>query len=115
MKNYLQEGSTLSITAPRTLLGGAMVSVGMLAGVAVHDAATGTPVEIETKGCFSIAKTAGQAWAVGDPIYLITATGICTSAATGNLYVGVAIEAAASADTIGSIRLNGSAPAALST
>lgn len=115
MKNYLQEGSTLPITASRAVLAGAMISAGMLAGVAVHDAATGTAVEIETKGCFSIAKTTGQAWAVGDPIYLITATGICTTAKTGNLFVGVAIEAAASADTTGSIRLNGAAPAALAT
>lgn len=115
MKTYLQKGDTLTITAPRPLSGGDVVSVGMLAGVAVHGTDTGTPVEIETTGCFSVAKTAGQAWAVGDPIYLITATGICTSAKTGNLLIGVAIEAALSADTSGAIRLNGAAPAALAT
>lgn len=52
---------------------------------------------------------------VGDPIYAIPATGICTTIKTGNLIIGAAIEAATASTLSGKLRLNGSAPAALST
>lgn len=115
MKNFLQVGGAVSVPAPRAILSGGLVVVGMLAGVAQHSAASGAAVEIQTTGCFELQKTSAQAWAVGDPIYAIPATGICTTTKAGNLFIGVAIEAATASALSGKLRLNGSAPAALST
>ncbi|RRH71398.1 DUF2190 family protein [Falsigemmobacter faecalis] len=114
MKTYLQPGNTLAVPAPRATLSGDVVVVGVLAGVAAHDAAQGARVMIETEGVFALKKTSAQAWTVGAPIYVTPGTGICTSAATaGNLLLGVATEAAANPSATGTVRLNGAAPAAL--
>lgn len=114
MKNYIQPGKTLQVPAPRALASGDVVVVGVLAGVAANAAASGAPVMIDTEGCFAVKKTPAQAWTVGQPIYVTPATGVVTTATTaGNLYIGVAIEAAANPSDTGKIRLNGSAPAAL--
>lgn len=116
MKSYLQDGVTITLPAPRDLHGCEVVVVGVLAGIAVHDALSGAPVEVETTGCFSVAKATGQAWDVGDAIYVIPGTGVCTTAKTaGNLFLGAAIEAALSAASSGDIRLNGAASAAVTT
>ncbi|MCB5412352.1 DUF2190 family protein [Pseudogemmobacter faecipullorum] len=113
-KNFIQRGWTVSVPAPRDVLSGELVVVGVLAGVAQHDAASGTPVEINTEGVFALKKTSAQAWTVGAAIYATPSTGICGTAATaGNLLVGVAIEAAANPSETGVVRLNGSAPAAV--
>lgn len=114
MKNYIQPGKTLAVTAPRALNSGDVVVVGVLAGVAGHDAALGERVTIDLEGVFDLRKAPAQAWTVGAAIYVTPATGICTTAATaGNLLLGAATEAAANPSDIGSVRLNGAAPAAL--
>lgn len=114
MKNYLQSGNTLQVPAPRAIASGDVVVVGVLAGIAAHNAASGAQVSIETEGCFAVKKTPAQAWTVGQAIYVTPATGVCTTATTaGNLLLGAAIEAAANPSEVGVIRLNGAAPAAL--
>lgn len=112
-KNFIQTGQVLAIPAPRNVLSGELVTVGMLSGVAQTDALSGDSVEIATKGVFVLAKTSAQAWAVGQAIYTIPGTGVCTTATTaGNVFVGVATEIAANPSATGVVRLNGSAPAA---
>lgn len=112
-KNFLQPGRVVSVPAPRDVSSGEMVTVGVLSGVAQHDALSGKPVEIETEGVYSLAKTSAQAWTVGDAIYTVPGTGVCTTATTtGNVLVGVAMAAAANPSAAGIVRLNGSAPAA---
>lgn len=108
MKNYLLSGRSLSLPAPRAILSGNVLTVGILAGVAKYDAAQGEPVEVETEGVFQLLKTSGEAWAVGDALYVIPATGILTKAKTaGTLFVGAAVEPAASAATIGVAYIKG--------
>jgi predicted RecA/RadA family phage recombinase len=114
MKNFTQPGVTVSVAAPRAVASGEIVVVGLLAGVAVHDAAEGAPVEITTEGVFEVAKTSAQAWAtVGLPIYVIAATGLATTAAAGNVLLGTNLATAANPSGTGVVRLNGVAPAAL--
>lgn len=117
MKNDVQTGAQLSVTAPAAVVSGQMLRVGLLAGVAVHDAANGAPVEIVTQGVFDVTKAGSQAWTVGAAIYGVgTTTLVATTATTtGNILLGVAVAAVGSGagETIGRIRLNGSAPAAL--
>ena len=112
-KNFIKPGRVVSVAAPRAVTSGDLVIVGLLAGVAQTDAASGAAVEIECDGVYDLAKTAAQAWAVGAAIYGIPATGVVTTATTtGNVLIGVAAAAAVNPSTVGRVRLNGSAPAA---
>lgn len=114
MKNFIQPGESLTIPAPADVLSGAGVKAGVLFGVAQHDALSGADVSIATTGVFTLAKTSAQAWTVGAAIYFIPGTGLCTTATTtGNLLIGTAAAAAANPSATGDVRLNGSAPAAV--
>ena len=113
-KNFIQPGKVVTVAAPRAIESGELVIVGLLAGVAQHDAANGAPVEIATEGVFDLAKTSAQAWAtVGLAIYAVPATGLATTATTtGNVLIGTNVATAANPSGTGRVRLNGSAPAA---
>ena len=117
MKNYVQPGEIVSVLAPATVVSGQMLRVGLLAGVAMNDAASGAPVNIQTTGVVRVTKAASQAWTVGAAIYGVgTTTLVATTATTtGNILLGTALEAvgAGAGETIGVVRLNGTAPAAL--
>jgi len=52
-----------------------------------------------------VVKTAAQTWAAGIALYVITATGVMTTSASGNTLLGVAQTAAESADTVGYLTL----------
>lgn len=107
MKNYVQDGDTLTLTAPYAVTSGGGALVGAMFGVAVGDAANGALVALRTTGVFSLAKTTGAAWTVGQKIYWDNTAKECAGTATGNTLVGVATAAAASGDTTGIVRLNG--------
>lgn len=80
---------------------GDVVVAGKLVGVASADATAGDRVVLVTRGVFWIAKTANEAFAIGDAVYWSSTTKRATSTATGNALIGVATEAAAaSASTI---------------
>lgn len=115
MKNYVQPGHVISVIAPAIVASGALVKVGLICGVAQHDAAEGAPVEIALDGVFDLAKVSAQAWAtVGLPIYMVPATGLATTATTaGNLFIGVNTETAINPSGVGRVRLNGAAPTAV--
>lgn len=114
-KNFIQPGRVVSVIAPAAVDSGELVRVGVLAGVTQHAAAAGTPVEIGTEGVWELAKVSAQAWTAGDAIYA-SATNLATTAATaGNLLIGVALAAAANPSAVGLVRLNGAAPAAVTS
>lgn len=114
MKNFKQPGDAVTVTAPRNLTAGEIVVVGLLVGIAATDAASGDPVEIETRGVFEVAKTNAQAWAtVGLAIYVVPGTGLATTATTtGNVLIGTNLETAVNPSGTGIVKLNGAAPAA---
>lgn len=108
MRNYVQAGETITVTAPGTTKSGDLVVVGTLAGVAVTDAASGQAVEIKTTGVFDIAKTSAQAWTVGAAIFA-TAAGVATTepgTSPANTPIGAAVAAAANPSAIGRVRLS---------
>ena len=109
MKNYVQEGDVLTVTAPAAVLSGAGVLVGSIFGVASADSASGAEVEIQLEGVFDLAKAASQAWTVGALIYWDNATKVCTTTASGNKLIGTAVLAVdnAAGSVIGRVRLNG--------
>lgn len=113
--NYVQDGSTVQVTTPT---GGytsgdfvALPAAGTgskFVGVASATYAAGATAVLMTEGVFSVSTKkagAGEAWAVGDDIYL-TSTGDFTETATSNGYAGVAWEAAVTGATTGQIRIN---------
>lgn len=110
MKNYIQPGSTITLTAPYAITSGAGLLVGSIFGIASGTAAIGETVETALTGVFDITKVGSQAWAQGDKIYWDNTARNATKTATGNTAIGVAIDAVAggAADTIGRVRLNGS-------
>lgn len=113
MKNYVQPGDNLTITAAADVESGEAVAAGLLVGIAQEAALTGEDFVIVTKGVFEVPKTSAQAWTIGVPVYLIPSTGAFTTATTaGNIFAGVAAAVAANPSATGLVRLNGVAPAA---
>jgi predicted RecA/RadA family phage recombinase len=84
--------------------------VGSIFGVAAGDAASGATVEAALTGVFDLTKIGSQAWTVGAKVYWDDTNKRCTTVATDNTLIGVAVEAVAggAGDTIGRVRLNGS-------
>lgn len=110
MKNRIQPGHTMTVTAPANVKSGEFVVVGDLFGVANADALSGTPVEVDCGGVFTLPKAAAQAWTECVGLYWdATAKAMTTNSNSGaNKRVGVAALAAVSAAVLGTVRLNAS-------
>jgi predicted RecA/RadA family phage recombinase len=104
MKNYIQTGDIVTVTAPANVAAGDLVEVGKLVGVAVADAASGKPVNIKTSGVFTVKKVSAQAWTVGAALYV--ADGEATTTASTNTFIGHALEIAANPSATGVVRLS---------
>lgn len=108
MKNYVQPGNALTLTAPYTVVSGSIVVVGNAFGVAVGDAASGASVVVETMGVYDLVHdVTNTAAAVGDIAYLHT-TNRQISATTTFPRVGVYVAAKVTTSTAVRVRLNGS-------
>ena len=110
MKNYVQPGNTVTLTAPYVVTSGDGLLVGSIFGIAAGDAAISEPVETALVGVFDITKVGSQAWTVGARVYWDDTNKRTTSVATSNTLIGVATETVAggAGDTIGRVRLNAS-------
>lgn len=110
MKNYVQPGNTITLTAPYDVASGDGLLVGAIFGVATGAAVNGDPIEAALVGVFDLTKVGSQAWAVGDKIYWDDTAKQATKTVTSNTLIGVAIEAVGSGtgETLGRVRLNAS-------
>jgi len=110
MKNYVQPGNTITLTAPNAVTSGDGLLVGSIFGIAAVDAANAETVEVVLTGVFDLKKVASQAWSVGDKVYWDNTNKEATKTATANTLIGVAVEAVAggAGDVIGRVRLNAS-------
>ena len=116
MKNYIQPGDVVTLVAPAAIDAGEPIANGVLVGVAITDAANGAEVECATRGVFELSKTSAQAWTLGAAIYLIPSTRLVTTATTAdNVLIGTAAAVADNPSDTGLVRLNGSAPAAVTS
>lgn len=97
MKNYVNEGDVIPVTAPSGgLTAGTGVLIGTaLFGVAVNDADAGDIGQIAVEGVFDLAKTSALAISVGDLLYWDATNSLVFKTSSGNKCVGVAISAAA--------------------
>ena len=110
MKNFVQPGNTITLTAPYAVASGDGLLVGSIFGIAAGDAALGDPVETALVGVYDLKKVASQAWSAGDKVYWDNTNKEATKTATANTLIGVALEAVAggAGDVIGRVRLNAS-------
>lgn len=110
MKNYVQPGNTITLTAPYNVASGDGLLVGAIFGVATGAAVSGDSIEAALVGVFDLTKVGSQAWAAGDKIYWDNTAKQATKTATSNTLIGVATEAVGNGagETIGRVRLNAS-------
>ncbi len=107
MKNFIQDGKTITLAAPYNVLAGGGLLVGSIFGVASNDALSGADVEAVPEGVFSLAKTSAQAWTVGQLIYWDDTAKVATSTVATNKLIGVAMAVAVNPSSVGLVRLNG--------
>ncbi|MFC3088125.1 DUF2190 family protein [Tabrizicola soli] len=109
MRNYVQPGNTITLAAPYAVTSGDGMLVGSIFGVAAGTAAFGESVDTALTGVFDITKIGSQAWTVGAKVYWDNTNKRCTTVATDNTLIGVAVEAVAggAGDLGGRVRLNG--------
>lgn len=107
MKNYIQRGDTITLTAPAAVTSGSGVKVGSIVGIATADAASGADVEVLLVGVVDVAKASAEAWTVGALVYWDDTAGNFTTTSTSNTLAGVAVAVAGNPSATGRVRLNG--------
>jgi len=111
MRNYIQPGSIIDLTAPAGgFTSGVPVRLGSFYGVPQCTVAVGIKGAVKLDGVFELPKVSAQAWTEGQIIYSPAAGGLVTNVSATGLYpIGVATEAAANPSAVGRVRLNGTA------
>lgn len=111
MKNFIAVGNTLTITAEADIASGAGVLVGSLFGVADGHIAEGAEGVINLTGIYDLPKQPSQAWTVGAKIYWDAGNARCTTTASSNTLIGIAVLATGgtAGEIVGRVRLNGAA------
>ncbi len=109
MKNFVQPGETITLTAPYALNPGDGCLVGTIFGVSCGTYANGA-VDAEVyvdDSVFDITALTTDVIAQGAAVYWDNANKRITSSAAGNTKVGVVTVAKANGDTTARVRLNG--------
>lgn len=106
MKNYINEGKTLTYTATADIVSGQAVRVGTKIGVAVADIANGATGTLWMDGVFELPKKSADTVTVGAALYWDNSNGYLTTTSTDNTYAGYAVEAAGNGATKVKIRIN---------
>lgn len=111
MKNFVQPGDTVTVTAPYALAAGDGCLVGVLFGVACGAYANGaTNAELKTEGVFDLTALSTDT-ASGSTLvaaYWDNTNKRITTTASGNTKVGVIVAAKANGETTARVRLNAS-------
>lgn len=109
MKNYVQKGENITITATAAATSGQGVLVGNLFGIAAGNAEIGDALDLVTVGVFDMPKVSTDVLAVGDFVYWDDTAKLATADDdTGNNgLIGLAVTAAANPSGTVNVRLNG--------
>jgi predicted RecA/RadA family phage recombinase len=106
MKNYIQEGNTLSLVAPAGgVVSGNIVIVGLLIAVATTTQAVGELFEGNIGGVYEFTKTTANAPAQGSICYWDNTAKEVTTVSTANTEVGRFVKAYVNGDTKAQVRL----------
>lgn len=96
MRNYIQEGETLTLTPAAAVADGVGYLFGTsLFGVAIGDVVIGTPGEFITQGVVEIAKTSALAISIGDRLFWDATNKCVNKTLTAQQCVGIAVADAA--------------------
>jgi len=107
MKNFVQAGENITVTAAAATTSGDGVKIGNLFGIASGDAETGDPLVLVTAGIFDMPKVAADDFTLGATVYWRSSDGLVTTTSAGNTKVGVAVSAAGNGAASVRVRLNG--------
>lgn len=108
MKNLIQRGDTLTLTAPAAVVSGQALLLGSIFGVVNGGADIGAPMDLDVVGVFTLPKVGALAIDAGDIVYWDNVTKLVNKTASGNTKIGVAVAAAANPSASVAVRLNGS-------
>jgi predicted RecA/RadA family phage recombinase len=108
-KNFIQEGNTVTLTAPAVTgcKSGDLIIVGALAGVAAYDAAAGDEVEVTLTGVWELPKAAGEINEGATVWWSTTTSDVANASGAGLFPIGVAVRHAATGDATVRVRLSG--------
>lgn len=109
MKNYVQKGDNITVTAAAAATSGDGVLVGNLFGIAAGDAAIGEDLDLVTQGVFQMAKVATDAFTVGAAVYFDESAGLVTTDddSGNNPEIGLAVTVAGNPSASVNVRLHG--------
>jgi predicted RecA/RadA family phage recombinase len=108
VKNFIQPGNTLTLTAPSGgVVSGSAYLIGSLFVVASGSADAGEPFEGVRVGAFTLPKATGQTWTEGAALYWDDTAKVCTTTATSNTRVGWSASVAATGASTGAVLLSG--------
>lgn len=106
MKNFVQPGDVITVTASGDVASGSFQIVGIMFGIAATAAKAGEEYELKIGGVYDLPKTSAQAWTLGAAVYWDADNHVATTVATDNTKIGVAAEPAANPTGTGRVRLN---------
>lgn len=108
MKNFIQNGDMISVTAPAGgIASGEGIVVGSLFGVAAKAAAEGESVEIATVGVFELPKAPATVIGQGARVAWDDTAKQVVLPGVGLFPIGIAITAASNGATVVRVRLDG--------
>lgn len=109
MKNYVQPGDSITVTAAAAATSGDGVLMGSLFGIASGTAAIGESLVLTTNGVFTMPKVSTDAFTVGATVYWDdSASVVTTDDDTGaNPAIGLAVTVAGNPSGTVNVRLNG--------
>lgn len=104
MKNFIEDGNTINVTATKVIKSGDMVALTGKVVIAITDAAIGDTIACKTNGVFEVSKNTGAA-TQGQALYYDATSSKITTTEGSNVLVGYAHEAAASGDATVKVRI----------
>jgi len=95
MKNFVQDGMVIKVTAPADVVSGQIGRHVGFVGVYTNDALSGAEVSLAVEGVVSVVKKAAtEVIALGDPIYLVPADKQVRKAGVAtDVFAGIATKA----------------------
>lgn len=105
MKNFVQKGDTLDLTAPYAVSSGDGFQINDIFAVAVATAGNGAAVEGLTEGVFDLKYGVNATIAVGAKVYWDNTNKNVTGTASTNLLIGHCVKAAAANDATARVKI----------
>lgn len=107
MRNYVQPGESITVTATAATNSGDGVKISNLFGIASGDAAIGEKLVLTTRGVFDLPKPSTNTFDIGALAYWDDTAKLVTSTASGNTRIGLAVTAAGNPSGSVNVRLDG--------